>query len=102
MILISIKMDKNILLQAYKPPIFNGESDEWYKWSHRFMAGAKIKGYSKVMVDTAAINMTDEFAKLSKDYKVLELEACDHQLKYDLMTAMEQSFNFNHIVACET
>ena len=45
--------------------------------------------------------MKVELSKSTKDYKVEQLENYDHQLKYDLMTVVEHSINFNHVLSCE-
>ena len=35
--------EDELTFHAYKPPTFDGEEDGWFKWSQKFMAGAKIK-----------------------------------------------------------
>ena len=49
--------DKEFMFHAYKPDIFEGDKDEWYKWSQKFLAGERIKKYSKVMVEKVKIDM---------------------------------------------
>ena len=97
-------VDKEFMFHAYKPALFEGDKDEWYKWSQKFLAGARIKKYAKVMVEKDKIDMEVEMAKEGVDLtnEVEALIESDHQLKYNLMISMEQSVNFNLIVSAET
>ena len=94
--------NQDLLFHAYKPPPFNGDKEEWYKWSHLFIAGAKIKKYAQAMISLDDFNIKKEVSDNPNDSHVLDMEYKDNQLRYDLMSFMEDNVNFNHIVACDT
>ena len=95
-------LNQDLLFHSYKPPPFNSEKEEWLKWSHQFIAGAKIKKYAQAMTTIEKFNIKKEVEDKPNDSNVLVMESKDHQLRYDLISSMEDNVNFNHIFACDT
>ena len=54
------------------------------------------------MTSLDKFNIKEEIEDKPNDSNVLEMESKDIQLRYDLMSSMEDNVNFNHIVACDT